>query len=774
MKNFATLLFITSAILFSCSKDKVQPSSEKEMLTFGFKAADNTALTNDVAATISGKNISVSLPAECELNALKATFTASPKAVVSIGPQRQIDRSTVNDFRNPVIYTVVAEDGTSSNYSVVVTRVLSTNKDIKSFFFEKANNPELREDITTTIDLLNRKINCTVPLNTPRNSLVASFTLSKGAQLKIGNVVQNSGITPNNFESTLTYSVIAENGSSSDYTVTVNKTLNTEKELNSFVLEKSKNPALPYDIVFTIDQNARKLSYEFPSDIVKNHLIPTFSVSSNAQVKINNVAQVSGVTPINFDNNLNLDVTAEDGSVCTYTYEVKSEQLPTIDQTKIQNKIRALNYQRRTTYQNSAQFPNIEVIPILSTTWQSSKPADAFPFDCGYVGNDGKIYVSKPLYPEQKALFPDVNVAALFYVCKAFIKHYYKNSEMPIWFSNGFAAFESGALPGDEAVKTAINNFGGTLPSFSDLNNRGKFTEKNGIAIAWLFGEFLSSYYCWPYWDIIATSSNDITLAPWRFGTFADFEQKWIKYSNYRILRSESTRIKWQQESEHFRYLYRDADSFNYPLFSNTLEEAYSEYKTKLGVSFPIKLTVVSIPESESAYIDGIPNPGRITGGTAWASGLVFSCANKSEELQLFPSLLRHELAHEFQAILMKPGVSMPAWLNEGFPSFMQMGGMVTPEKKAEWKSDANKALADATAYFKHQPTFEDIAVYPNPYFNYYLLGEIMYEFIYSVGGNAGVKAITEDPATGISYLGFATPEAFMVAYYAYFNSQWR
>ena len=774
MKHILYLWLISLTILTSCTKNTPVLSSDKKFLSFGFNSSDNPGLVTDVAGAVNGSDITVAVPSGCDITSLIATFSVSPKAAVTIGNARQTDKKTRNNFSTPLTYTVVAEDGSSANYTVTVTRVLATDKDIITFFFEKSKNPALTEDISCAIDLINKKISCSVPVGTSRASFIASYTVSKGATLKIGSVVQSSGVSQNNFENPVVYTVYAEDGGSCEYLVTVTRILSSEKEMRQFVFEKTRNTELPYDLICEIDTINHKITCQFPSNIPRNKLVATFVSSDYTSVKVNGILQVSGQTSNNFENNVTYDVVAEDNSTLSYFFEPQAEQLPVINTTRIKDKIKALNYQRRTDFQNRNPFPGIEVVPILSTTWNEIKPAGAFSFDCGYIAGDGKIYVSAPVLPEQKALFPDVTVASLFYVCKAFLKHYYKNSEMPLWFINGFAAYEAGVIPGDAAIKSAINSFGGTLPSFTDLNNRTNFTTKNGVAIAYLFGEFLSVFYCWPYWDILETTGDGIVLAPWRFGSFSDFEQKWTRYVNYRIFKDGETRLKWQKESENFRYLYRDADALNFPLFTDTLETAYSGYKEKLGVSFPEKITIMTLPEGESAYINGEPNPGRITGGTAWPSGLALSCATTTADLPRFPSLLRHELAHEFQSLIIKPGISLPAWLNEGFPGFMQMGGMLTPDQKAAWQADANKSMNDAIAYFGHKPTYQDLFVYPSPYFNYYLLGEIMYEFIYSKGGYMAVKSVTEDPVAGFATIGYATPEAFLSAYYTYFDDNWK
>jgi hypothetical protein len=59
---------------------------------------------------------------------------------------------------------------------------------------------------------------------TDLTSLKAAFTLSAGASASVNGVVQQSGVTANNYNNALTYTVTAEDGSTKDYTVIVRTT----------------------------------------------------------------------------------------------------------------------------------------------------------------------------------------------------------------------------------------------------------------------------------------------------------------------------------------------------------------------------------------------------------------------------------------------------------------------------------------------------------------------------------------------------------------------
>jgi len=71
------------------------------------------------------------------------------------------------------------------------------------------------------IDEVNQTITVNMPFGTNRTALVASFT-STGYAVRIGTVDQVSAVTPNDFSSPVNYRVVAEDGTRTTYTVTVN------------------------------------------------------------------------------------------------------------------------------------------------------------------------------------------------------------------------------------------------------------------------------------------------------------------------------------------------------------------------------------------------------------------------------------------------------------------------------------------------------------------------------------------------------------------------
>jgi hypothetical protein len=100
---------------------------------------------------------------------------------------------------------------------------MSSAKDIISYQFEAAKNvTALSSDVIGIVDSGAHTIDLTVPYGTDLTALVATFELSASATAKVGSTAQTSGITANDFTNSITYTVIAEDGSAQDWVVTVN------------------------------------------------------------------------------------------------------------------------------------------------------------------------------------------------------------------------------------------------------------------------------------------------------------------------------------------------------------------------------------------------------------------------------------------------------------------------------------------------------------------------------------------------------------------------
>ncbi len=293
----------------------VAASTAKDLTSFAFLDATNTALTADVTATITGTAIRATVPFGTNVNALVAAFTTSG-ASVKVGSTVQVSGTTANGFASPVMYTVSAADGSTKVYTVTVEFTANPANDLTAFSFLDATNTALTADVTATIN--GAAITATVPFGTDVSALVATFTTT-GAAVMVGATAQVSGTTPNNFTSPVIYTVTAANASTQIYTVTVAFTASNRKDLTAFSFRDASNTALATDITATITGTA--ISAVVPAGTDVTALVATFTTTGNS-VAVGGTTQVSGTTPNNFTNPVTYTVTAADSSTKIYMVTV--------------------------------------------------------------------------------------------------------------------------------------------------------------------------------------------------------------------------------------------------------------------------------------------------------------------------------------------------------------------------------------------------------------------------------------------------------------------
>jgi len=173
----------------------------------------------------------------------------------------------------------------------------SSEKQIKSFKFE---SPEVQAVINEEA----KTIVATFPAGTDVTALVPIITVSEKA------VVSPVSGVPQDFTSPVKYTVTAEDGSTVEYTVTVNVDKSAEKAILSFKF------AMP-EIEATITEDAKTIMAVVPFGTDVTALVPIITVSEKATVN-----PASG-TPVDFTNcPVDFTVTAEDGSTVVYQVTV--------------------------------------------------------------------------------------------------------------------------------------------------------------------------------------------------------------------------------------------------------------------------------------------------------------------------------------------------------------------------------------------------------------------------------------------------------------------
>ena len=263
------LLLFLLLLELSCSKSgtpppaqppiTTPPSSFKSILSFSFLKADNPFLTTDFIGIIIQDTITVTFPNGTPLIILIPTISISG---LSINPANK----TPQTFTTLRTYSVTAEDGTSKNYFVDCKILQSNLKDIISFSFTQANNPQLPTDITANI--LNDSVIAAVPWGTNISNLRPSIIIN-------GISVSPSTLIPQNFTNTILYVVTAENATTKTYKAVVNVQQNSA---TLYINSVNGFPGGGVGKIYALDPNTGTLKWSYTA--ASGSLVPSIDFST--------------------------------------------------------------------------------------------------------------------------------------------------------------------------------------------------------------------------------------------------------------------------------------------------------------------------------------------------------------------------------------------------------------------------------------------------------------------------------------------------------------
>jgi|GEM_PF-2417527 len=224
----------------------------------------------------------------------------------------QVENLTTQDINSAVI-TLGAEGLTpadSQPFTIPAGKApLQTGSAILSFSLSEQTGP-------AGIDPDARTVTVEVKSGADVTGLAAIFTLSPGARATVGNTIQESGVSLNDYSQPLSYTIQAEDGSISVWTVTVSQAIiSGTKEILSFSLPEQTGSA-------TISSGSGTIDIEVTENTDLSGLIASFEISGRASITVNGIEQQSDITINDFTNPLEYTVTAEDGSQKTWTVTV--------------------------------------------------------------------------------------------------------------------------------------------------------------------------------------------------------------------------------------------------------------------------------------------------------------------------------------------------------------------------------------------------------------------------------------------------------------------
>lgn len=253
MLNNTLGILVTILLLFSACKDEEPPiSSTKELLNFSILKSDNQGkVANDVEASIQGSVITLPLDKYDDLKSLIAVFEYNGKSITINGVEQE-SGVTSNDYSQPLVFTVEAEDGSKQQYTVEIA--LKDTGVLSAFRFLKKNNAFLTADVSSSIGE-----ESIIPLVTfSQSELIPTFT-TNAVKVLVDEVEQKSGMTKNDFSSPVVYQFIMRNGETFQYYSKAEFLLSAIPELTITTTDPSiaEIPSKDYYLEGTLAVNGR-------------------------------------------------------------------------------------------------------------------------------------------------------------------------------------------------------------------------------------------------------------------------------------------------------------------------------------------------------------------------------------------------------------------------------------------------------------------------------------------------------------------------------------
>lgn len=252
-------------------------SNAAEIVTFDIPSQLSSTV-NSAASTVD-----VVMPLGTNLTTLIPAITISTGAVIS--PLSGVSQ----DFTSAVLYTVSAEDGSTTKiWTISVTIQANNQAEILTF--------DVPSQISSTVNSLASTVNIVMPFGTNVTALIPTITISTGATVTpLSGVVQD-------FTSNVTYTVTAE-----DATTIKTWTVNVTVQAGSTAAE-----IITFDIAgqtsSTVNSASSTVDIVMPSGTNVTALVPTITISANATIAPNTGVSQDFSLPVSYV------VTAEDGT----------------------------------------------------------------------------------------------------------------------------------------------------------------------------------------------------------------------------------------------------------------------------------------------------------------------------------------------------------------------------------------------------------------------------------------------------------------------------
>ncbi|TSD67873.1 T9SS type B sorting domain-containing protein [Inquilinus sp. KBS0705] len=282
--------------------------------------------TGELSPAFTPDGLEYTLAVSDTTSAIHITPTAnSPSAVITVNDTEVKSGEQSEDIPldfgdNYINITVTAQDGTPNTYTVTVNRPQSSDATLSSLAVSTGElSPAFTPDgleYTVAVSDTTSSINIT-----PTANSASAFVTINDNEITSGE--QSEDIPLDFGDNNMNITVTAQDGTQNTYTITVNRPQSSDATLNSLAVSTGElSPAFtPDGLEYTVAV----------SDTTSSINITPTTNSASAFVTINDNEITSGEQsediPLDFgDNNMNITVTAQDGTQNTYTITVNRPQ----------------------------------------------------------------------------------------------------------------------------------------------------------------------------------------------------------------------------------------------------------------------------------------------------------------------------------------------------------------------------------------------------------------------------------------------------------------
>lgn len=275
---------------------------------------DQLSVSYDLAT----KTYTVLLKNGIDVTKAITVFNTSMNSIAKINGVTQVSGVTINDFTNPVTFTVEGvgfNEGIAESYTVKVITGLNDQSKLLSYTFKTENNLGLSQEISTVISGANASID--IPFGIDVSKLKANFEISPGAQLFIDNVEQLASLTSElDYSNSVLVTVVSENKlSKTTYMVNVDAK-NAEAKFVKYSVANQVGTA-------NIDSVKKTVEVLVNNNATLNALVPVFQVSEAAQTRIGTYIQNSGVTSLNYLAPIEYNIVSQKGTIEKWTIAIQ-------------------------------------------------------------------------------------------------------------------------------------------------------------------------------------------------------------------------------------------------------------------------------------------------------------------------------------------------------------------------------------------------------------------------------------------------------------------